>query len=191
MAGRESHCLCRNVNSNLNVRCLCTVTSRIIPRFLSHDTVDALRAVLDPVFATRWDHLGPCEQPQRSKIGGGGRGSGDAGLLDIMAAAQHPELARICTNEILLRPELLDLMEVLIGPFSLDSLQMSGLGTAARRFQLGVGTAGYHRDGANTHSGGPWWRWNAPELHPYTAPLGCNALVYLQDMTEETGPLRV
>lgn len=164
---------------------------RVVPRFLTPDTVSALRAALDPVFVDRWDDLGPSETPQRSKIGGGGRGSGDAGILDVQAAAQHPELAHICTHELLLRPELLDLVEALIGPFSLDSLQMSGLGTARSGPRLGVGTAGYHRDGENTHSGGNWWRWDAPEEHQYIAPLGCNALVYLQDMTEETGPLRV
>ena len=163
----------------------------MVPRFLTPDTVAALRAVLDPEFATRWTDLGPSEQPQRSKIGGSGRGSGDAGLLDIQAVARHPELARICTHELLLRPELLDLVQALIGPFQLDSLQMSGLGTAKPSFRLGVGTAGYHRDGVNTHSGGKWWRWDAPEVHGYVAPLGCNALVYLQDMTEQSGPLRV
>ena len=151
-----------------------------------------LRAALDPVFATRWSDLAPSEQPQRSKIGGSGRGSGDAGLLDVQAVARHPELAHICTHELLLRPELLDLVQALVGPwFQLDSLQMSGLGTAEPSFKLGIGTAGYHRDGVNTHSGGRWWRWDAPDVHGYVAPLGCNALVYLQDMTEETGPLRV
>ena len=76
-----------------------------------------------------------------------------------------------------------------MGPVSLDSLQMSGLAAAAPALRLGVGTAGYHRDGANTHSGGNWWRWDdaaaarpggVQQPHPYVAPLGINALVYLQ-----------
>jgi hypothetical protein len=171
---------------------IATPPRSVVPGFLSPDTVRALRAVLDPVFATHWVALAPDEQPQRTKIGGSGRGSGNAGILDVDAAAQHPELAQLCTRELLLRPELLDLAEALMGPCSLDSLQMSGLGTASRpELRLGVGTAGWHRDGVNTHSGGNWWHWDAPAAHPYIAPLGCNALVYLQDMTPDSGPLRV
>ena len=65
-----------------------------------------------------------------------------------------------------------------------------------------VGTAGWHRDGENTHGGGKWWRWGATEQQdgragggyeqrPYTTPLGGNFLIYLQDMTPDSGPLRL
>ena len=147
------------------------------------------RRVLDADFGQReW-----AEPPQRLKVGGAGRGSGDAGLLDAGAVARHPELARLCTHELLLRPELLDLAELIMGEVSLDSLQMSGLAAAtpAAEHRGRVGTAGWHRDSGGTHGHGVWWRWQTDDARPYTTPLGCNCLVYLQDMTDDSGQLRV
>ena len=54
-----------------------------------------------------------------------------------------------------------------------------------------MGTAGWHRDSGGTHGHGVWWRWQTDDARPYTTPLGCNCLVYLQDMTDDSGQLRV
>jgi ectoine hydroxylase-related dioxygenase (phytanoyl-CoA dioxygenase family) len=127
--------------------------------------------------------------PTSGSICHGETGAG-AGILDCAGA--HPELAEICSSEILLRHEMLDLAELAMGSVQLDSIQTSSLHQAALQYAGQVGTAGWHRDGVNTTSGGAWWRWakhDGPRM-TYSC-MGVNCLVYLQDMTPESGPLRV
>ena len=183
----------------------------VVPGFLTPMVVSQLRDVLDPVFAHPEDIMpaGDSQRLERQKIGGHFRrekeipgsdlvpttgslpsGTG-AGILDC--AATHPELARLCTCEILLQQVLLDFAELAMGTVQLDSMQMSALAPAPQQHAGDVGTAGWHRDGANTASAGAWWRWDKSDgpRQAYVAPLGINALIYLQEMTFETGPLRV
>eukprot|EP01052_Picozoa_sp_SAG31_P028462 SAG31_NODE_2750_length_5145_cov_2.649227_2_plen_148_part_00 len=146
--------------------------------------------MLDPEFDGRIFADKPAV-PERRKIGGAGRGSGEAGLLDTDVPR---ELSQICVDELLCRKPLLDFAELLLGTCQLDSLQLSGLPPGPPHLVGRVGTSGWHRDGVNTHGNGLWWRWGAVdaaddqqprgknkyEKRPYTTPLGANFLVYLQ-----------
>jgi hypothetical protein len=135
------------------------------PSFLSLAVVQQLRALLDPVFEGAEYVRSRSDPPERQKIGGrtrraaeqGGVNDG-AGILDCHA--RHPQLAQLCTRQLLLRPELLDFAELAMGRVQLDSMQLSGLAPALdhQRRRGEVGTAGWHRDGGNTTGFGPWWR---------------------------------
>jgi hypothetical protein len=77
--------------------------------------------------------------------------------------------------------EILDFAESVMGPFvQLDGLTIVGLGPVT---QGGVKAtvSGWHRD--------PWGQ--VPRSTAFERPLAMNALCYLQDLTDETGPLRI
>lgn len=78
-------------------------------------------------------------------------------------------------------PTLLDFAERVMGPFvQLDNLTLFNLSPMPK--EDGAGKAlGWHRDR---------WGW-LPDGPQYIKPTACNAIVYLQDLTEERGPLRL
>ncbi len=78
-------------------------------------------------------------------------------------------------------PDILDFAERVMGPFvQLDNLTFMAFPTYPRAEVEGR-ASGWHRD---------IWAW-VPPGNDYIAPLACNAITYLQDLTDENGPLRV
>lgn len=77
-------------------------------------------------------------------------------------------------------PVMLDFAEMVLGPFvQLDNLTLAGFPSAAREEVKGV--SGWHRD-----------RWGqVPPTDAYLRPNAINAISYLQDLTDDFGPLRV
>ena len=132
----------------------------------------AVRAEVDPEFAQRF-----AAEPEKAR-------TTIAGIL------AHPALADLL-KEHLLNPHLLDFAELVMGPFvQLDSFEITGF--PSRPAEQVNHVADWHRDAFNYSD---MWA-NHPSSahfkpHPYTAPTACNCLTYLQDMTGESGPLRV
>lgn len=78
-------------------------------------------------------------------------------------------------------PLLLDFAELVMGPFvQLDNLTFAAFPSVEKEEALGK-VSGWHRD---------IWAYR-PTHSEYIAPLAANAITYLQDMSEEYGPLRV
>lgn len=78
-------------------------------------------------------------------------------------------------------PSILDFAERVMGPFvQLDNLTFMAFPSMSKQEAEGR-ASGWHRD---------IWGW-VPEGGQYFRPLACNAITYLQDLTEEFGPLRV
>jgi hypothetical protein len=78
-------------------------------------------------------------------------------------------------------PAILDFAERVMGPFvQLDNLTFMAFPSLPSAEAKGR-TSGWHRD---------IWAW-VPPGSDYIAPLACNAITYLQDLTDENGPLRV
>jgi len=92
-----------------------------------------------------------------------------------------------------LDPLMLDFAERVMGPFvQLDSYEVSGF--PIRDKSVAGDADRWHRDAFHTAA---QWK-NAyraqGRLHehkPYTPPLACNCLTYLQDMNKDTGPFRM
>ncbi len=79
-------------------------------------------------------------------------------------------------------PTVLDFAEAVVGPFvQLDNLTLAAfLPLDADRREKARGTAsGYHRD-----------RWGRMPNGNYERPLAFNAITYLQDLTDDNGPVR-
>ncbi len=78
-------------------------------------------------------------------------------------------------------PQILDFAERVMGPFvQLDNLTFMAFPSVDRKEVEGLVTS-WHRD-----------RWGGmPRGSDYVSPWSCNAITYLQDLTEEYGPLRV
>jgi len=78
-------------------------------------------------------------------------------------------------------PILLDFLEQVMGPFiQLDNLTLAAFPSVAKEEAKGR-VSGWHRD-----------RWaHLPQEGIYTSPLASNAISYLQDLTDDYGPLRV
>jgi hypothetical protein len=77
--------------------------------------------------------------------------------------------------------EILDFAEAVMGPFvQLDSLAINAFPSVDPATVSGTVNA-WHRDRYS----------EVPVTPDYTHPLGCNTIFYLQDITEEYGPLRV
>lgn len=78
-------------------------------------------------------------------------------------------------------PLLLDFAELVMGPFvQLDNLTLAGFAPVPKDEADGK-VAGWHRD-----------RWGrVPTGSEYRRPPGANAISYLQDLTDDFGPLRV
>ncbi|GGD82241.1 phytanoyl-CoA dioxygenase family protein [Paenibacillus nasutitermitis] len=76
-------------------------------------------------------------------------------------------------------PLILDFAEKVMGPFvQLDNLTLAGFPSVSLENR---NKTGWHRD--------RWANW--PLTEDYTSPLSVNAISYLQDLTDEYGPLRV
>jgi hypothetical protein len=78
---------------------------------------------------------------------------------------------------------ILDFAEMVLGPFvQLDNLTLAAFPPmdATSREQARGSASGYHRD-----------RWGRMPCGVYERPLAFNAITYLQDLTDENGPLRV
>jgi len=91
------------------------------------------------------------------------------GLIEV-----HPTLAlSVITN-----PTILSFVEKLIGPF----VQLDGMSLVGSRSSIDTGKElDWHRD--------PWG--SIPSSGGYEPPRAVNAIVYLQDLTDNVGPLRV
>lgn len=78
-------------------------------------------------------------------------------------------------------PKLLDFAELVMGPYvQLDNLTLAGFPSMDKEAVAGR-VSGWHRD-----------RWaRLPNNTGYERPLAINAISYLQDLTDEYGPLRV
>lgn len=91
----------------------------------------------------------------------------------------------------LLNPALLTFSEAVMGPYvQLDSMEVSGYPSVDAEKRGWV--AGWHRDAF--HLTEEWSNYPLsyqPGPRPYTPPMACNHLTYLQDMTLHSGPLRV
>jgi hypothetical protein len=118
--------------------------------------------------------------------------------------AEHPDWPRATISSILeqetlapaltehiLNPRLLDFAEIVMGPYvQLDSFEITGFPSveASERGKV----AGWHRDAFNlTEQWATYPFTYARQPRPYTAPMACNCLTYLQEMTFDSGPLRV
>ena len=79
-------------------------------------------------------------------------------------------------------PTILDFLERVMGPFvQMESLRMNRTDSVSKR-QADVAATNWHRDG---------WAMFVGQTSDYLHPLACNVLTYLQDMTDDVGPLRV
>lgn len=129
-------------------------------------------AIIDEVFdaeirhawRTTLDHLRESEQ---------------ASVYSTVSWYRH--ILENCPDETLravTRPRLLDLIEKLIGPFvQLDGVSLIAFQPVHDADSL---VRGWHRD-----------RWAEFPNGVYTVPRAIHVLCYLQDITDETGPLRV
>jgi hypothetical protein len=78
-------------------------------------------------------------------------------------------------------PQLLDFAERVMGPFvQMDNLTFMAFPSMTKEKAEGI-VSGWHRD---------IWAFR-PTHEEYLPPLAANAITYLQDMTDEYGPLRV
>ena len=140
--------------------------------YMPRSLLEEVRATVDDEFARRF-----AEHPDRPR----------ATIANLMA---HPTLAHLL-KPYLLNSHMLDFAERVMGPFvQLDSFEITGFPSRpADQFNR---VAEWHRDAFNYSD---MWA-NHPSSahfkpHPYTAPTACNCLTYLQDMTAESGALRV
>ncbi|MBV7331430.1 phytanoyl-CoA dioxygenase family protein [Chloroflexi bacterium TSY] len=143
----------------------------IFKNYLAPEKVANLRAVCDPEFARRH-----AEHPERPRA-------------TISSILEHETLAPLLAAHIL-NPKLLDFAEAVMGPYvQLDSMEISGYPSVGVEEKGKV--AGWHRDAFNLTE--QWVNYPftyAREPRPYTPPMACNCLTYLQDMTLDSGPLR-
>ena len=78
-------------------------------------------------------------------------------------------------------PMILDFAEMVMGPFvQLDNLTFAWFESMSKQEAEGK-VSGWHRD---------IWAWT-PNGSDYIRPNACNAITYLQDLTDAYGPLRV
>ncbi len=144
----------------------------VFENYLAPERVVSLRAMLDPEFARR--HADHPNWPRAT----------------ISSILEQETLALALTDH-LLNPRLLDFAELVMGPYvQLDSFEISGYPSVAASEKGKV--AGWHRDAFHlTEQWASYPFTYQRQPRPYTAPLACNCLTYLQDMTLDSGPLRV
>tara|TARA_Y100000588_G_scaffold193182_1_gene207265 strand:+ start:470 stop:1315 length:846 start_codon:yes stop_codon:yes gene_type:complete len=144
----------------------------VFRNYISTEKVKAWRDMMDPEFERLF--------PQRP----------EAPRAKIVPLLAHEKLAPLAKEHIQM-PLMLDFAEKVMGPFvQLDSFEVSGF--PVRDDELKGAVDRWHRDAF--HNIETWktvatMAEQSPRL--YTPPLACNCLTYLQDMNEETGPLRV
>lgn len=140
--------------------------------YLPPARVKAWREAMDPEFARLF--------PERP----------DAPRAKIVPLLAHENLAPLARTH-LENPLMLDFAERVMGPFvQLDSFEVSGFPTRGPEHRGTVDR--WHRDAF--HNTETWQGFDTmaeQSPRPYTPPLACNCLTYLQDMNPETGPLRV
>lgn len=79
-------------------------------------------------------------------------------------------------------PIILDFLERVMGPFvQMESLRMNRTDSISKR-RADMAATNWHRDG---------WAMFVGQTNDYLHPMACNVLTYLQDMTDDVGPLRV
>jgi hypothetical protein len=145
----------------------------IFPAFISRDRVAALRAILDPLFDSLF---------------------ADASLGSVNSRLPRRKIHPLLGHEVLgpelrdfaLNPLMLDFAEMVMGPFVQgDRFEVSGF--PARDATLRGEPELWHRD--HFHVAGMYADVNPSSARkPYTPPMGCNCLTYLQDMDAATGP---
>lgn len=142
--------------------------------FISRERVAEIRAILDPEFEILF-----AEMP-------------DAPRRKIVPLLGHKILGPML-RDLALNTLMLDFVEMVMGPFvQLDSFEISGF-PICDASQKGV-TDRWHRDSchlADHYAGHYEATGRKDEPKPYTPPLACSCLIYLQDMNEETGPFRM
>jgi len=144
----------------------------VFPGYLSAEKVKAWRDIMDPEFAQLF--------PERP----------DAPRARIVPLLGHEKLAPLAKGHVQI-PLMLDFAEKVMGPYvQLDSFEVSGFPVKDNDLKGSVDR--WHRDAF--HNTETWKSLDimveqSPRL--YTPPLACNCLTYLQDMNEQTGPLRV
>lgn len=111
-------------------------------------------------------------QLQEDSFGAKGREWWFANTCELAPQLMFPAVAN---------PLILDFAELVMGPFvQLDNLTLAAFPSISKEEAKGK-ASGWHRD-----------RWaNMPISHDYFHPLSINAISYLQDLTDEFGPLRV
>ena len=138
----------------------------VFPGFMEGDRVAELRALLDPLFKVLF-----ADNP-------------DASRRKIHPLLGHAVLGPAC-KDLAIDPTVLDFAELAMGPFlQADSFEVSGFPAreAARRGEPEL----WHRD--HFHVAGMYADVAPADARkPYTPPLACNCLIYLQEMNEETG----
>ena len=144
----------------------------VFPGYLSAAEVAEWRRAMDPEFDRLFRR-----SPARPRC-------------KIVPLLAHEGLAPLAERHVA-RPLMLDFAELVMGPYvQLDSFEVSGFpirdAGEAGRVEL------WHRDAFNvtqTWAGYPL-RYEQGR-RPYTPPLACNCLTYLQEMTPRSGALRV
>eukprot|EP01046_Picozoa_sp_COSAG06_P021360 COSAG06_NODE_1602_length_8958_cov_85.920194_7_plen_334_part_00 len=179
----------------------------VFPGILSAAKVRGLRDILEPVFAEIF-----AAQPgaERCKLGDVGSDLYNNGAIHplnsvpggLMAHPLWPEIRAIVV-EPWHSDEVLDFLQLVIGPVvQLEALGITGFPprpelASTRRAKLiqTNGGQGWHRDGGITeryaspqYSGGYWGHAKLDYMPP---SIGCNCLLYLQDMTDLSGRLHV
>ena len=142
----------------------------VFPGYFSADRVASLREVLDPEFERLFSAT-----PDQPK-------------LKITPLLGHPVLGPMLADRVL-DPLVLDFAEAVMGPVvQLDSYEVSGFPPSDREMRGQV--HGWHRD--PFHVADQYARLaGGTGSRPYTPPLACNCLTYLQDMDEDSGPICV
>ena len=144
----------------------------IFSRYMSPERVVEWRSKLNPEF----DRLFPkhSDAPR-------------ARIVPLLGHEATESLAKAhITNSV-----MLDFSEKVMGPYvQLDSFEVSGF--PIRKLESRNQVDGWHRDAFNlTETHGKYNFTYEQGTRPYTPPLACNCITYLQDMTPESGPLRV
>jgi hypothetical protein len=144
----------------------------VFRRFISPDKVREWRSILNPKFEKLF--------PQKP----------NAPRARIVPLLSDPDLAPLAREHVQI-PLMLDFAERVMGPYvQLDSFEVSGF--PIREGDLKGAVDRWHRDAFHNTETWQGFRTMAEQSpRPYTPPLACNSLTYLQDMNEETGPLRV
>jgi hypothetical protein len=144
----------------------------IFRQYLAAQKLTALRKILDPIMQARFANDADLRR---------------AGIGD--ALSNEPLTPYL--NDHLINPMLLDFAERVIGPYvQLDSYRIVGFPTKAEHLKNQVDL--WHRDAFNlTETWATYSLSYTQEPRPYTPPMACNCLTYLQDMNAETGSLRV
>lgn len=102
---------------------------------------------------------------------------GDVVVLDNLIEKDPVVMLPAITNSV-----VLDFLEAVMGPLvQMESLRINRT-TPATKSDTDVAAINWHRDG---------WALHAGETNDYLSPTACNVLTYLQDLTDNSGPLRV